>query len=105
MERRRPYHPTKMKQTRLQKPAVYTGSILGSIRTIGRRALVRALVEEYQFGNSVSKLYVSLLAQAMVAQDPKLMEKMSYFLGRCGVRQVRDRDYWNAVDRAKREAT
>ena len=67
-----------------------------SIRTVGRRSLLNALADEYEFGDSLSKLYVSLLARALVAQDPKLLKapddsrrvrsRAAANLERCGVR-------------------
>lgn len=43
--------------------------------TPGRRALLRALRAEYLRGNSVSKLYVPLLARAVVEQEPRLLQE------------------------------
>lgn len=64
-------------------------------RLVGRRALLRALADEYTFGDSVSKLYVSLLARAVVKQEPGLLKKphdprlckttAQMHLERCGV--------------------
>jgi hypothetical protein len=55
-----------------------------TVRSSGRRALLRALGEEYEFGNSVSKLYVALLARAMLQQEPSLIDE-AYFRNRCGL--------------------
>jgi hypothetical protein len=40
---------------------------------VGRRALIRNLAEEYLCGDSFSKLYVALLVQVIIKQDPKLL--------------------------------
>jgi hypothetical protein len=65
-------------------------------RSIGRRALLRALSEEYEYGDAISKLYVALLAKAVVEQEPRLLRPPSdprvsrtevmRNLERCGVR-------------------
>ena len=79
---------------RQRKPFLYRDT--GPHRQVGRRALLRALAEEYEFGNSIARLYVSLLARAIIAQDPKLLKKPDdprflksgaiINLERCGVR-------------------
>ena len=56
---------------RPKRPLIYTPTT--SRRQVGRRALLRALSDEYRFGNSVSKLYASLLTQAVIEQDPRLL--------------------------------
>lgn len=68
----------------------------GRYRPVSRRRLVRALASEYEFGNSLSKLYVALLTQALIDQDPTLTRKpddqrlyktdIVSNLERCGVR-------------------
>ena len=65
---------------RYRKPFKYTGLH----RSTGRLALLRALSSEYEFGNSLSKLYVPLLVKALVAQDAKLDNEI-YYLEKCGV--------------------
>jgi hypothetical protein len=44
-------------------------------RHIGRRTLIHALADEYEFGNSISRLYVSLLVRAVLEQEPQLLRK------------------------------
>ena len=88
IERRR------LNQPKSVRPFRYSNT--GPHRQPGRRALLRALAAEYEFGNSLSKLYVSLLARAVVAQDPRLLRKPTHpnliktnalaDLERCGVR-------------------
>lgn len=52
----------------------------------GRRALLSALQHEYRFGDSISKMYVTLLARNMVKLEPKLKDKCVYFLEQCGIK-------------------
>jgi hypothetical protein len=40
--------------------------------SVSRRSLVRGCCEEIKHGNSVVKLYASLLARALLDADPKL---------------------------------
>lgn len=54
-------------------------------RLVGRTTLIRALASEYEHGNSASRLYVSLLARAVIEQDPRLLERMPYELECCGI--------------------
>lgn len=65
-------------------------------RTVDRAALLRALVQEYVFGDSLSKCYVALLARTIVDQAPELlkkdgkrgeMSKAEYYLRQCGVKR------------------
>ena len=61
-------------------------------RTVNRVTLLRALVQEFVFGNSLSKLYVNLLARTIIDQEPELFEdckkgkmsKAEYYLQQCG---------------------
>ena len=62
-------------------------------RIIGRIVLVKALWDEFKHGNSISKLYASLLLRAMLEQDPKLIERLRYRFEDCGV-------FMNEADRA-----
>jgi ribosomal protein S30 len=64
------YCPNSSK-SRACHPFRYTET--GPPRSVGRRALLRALASEYEHGNSVSKLYVALLARAVVEQEPRLL--------------------------------
>jgi hypothetical protein len=74
------YHP---KQNRaVEAPKRKYG---GHVRLIGRSALLRALASEYQFGDSHSRLYVAMLVRSMLRQEPKLAERLPYYVEECGV--------------------
>jgi hypothetical protein len=70
VERRRANQPKRERQFR------YSGTRQHG--SPGRRALLRALATEYELGNSLSKLYASLLARAVVAQEPRLLRKLCH---------------------------
>jgi hypothetical protein len=61
------YRPKQRKHWPVGKPFKYR-----TARSSDRRTLLRALWEEYKFGNSVSKLYVALLARAILQQESSL---------------------------------
>jgi hypothetical protein len=54
-----------MKRYQRRKPRVYRP------RHVSRRTLVQGLAEEIMLGDSVAKLYASLLAEHLIAHDPK----------------------------------
>jgi hypothetical protein len=84
IERRR----LKPKVVRPARPFRYRGPFrYREIRAGGRRALLRALAAEYKHGNSLSRLYVALLARTMVEQEPKLLaEETLQTVLACGVK-------------------
>jgi hypothetical protein len=82
-----------------KKPFVYTG--YRHRRKIGRRALLRALADEFEFGNAVAKMYVTLLVRTILEQQPQLLRKTDprYYRThaqgdaiRCGVRLKEEGD-------------
>jgi hypothetical protein len=62
------------------------------VRGRSRGALLRCLVDEYKFGDSACKLFVTQLALSMMRQDATLEQKYKYELRRCGVYGPPDSD-------------
>src|SRR5262249_12504027 len=55
-------------------------------RLVGRLSLLRALAEEYRFGDATSRLYVTLLARNVAALEPRFLErKHRRLLKSCGL--------------------
>ena len=63
--------------------------------SVSRRVLLQGLAEEHEFGNSLAKCYVSLLARTLVDQEPELMNwpAVEYYLQECGVRNYAPNRY------------
>jgi hypothetical protein len=51
-----------------------------NVRSVSRRTMVRGCVEELKHGNSVVKLYASLLAKALIDAEPKLKQDFQWRL-------------------------
>jgi hypothetical protein len=58
-----------------RKPFCYKPNPPRPTYPIGRCVLLAALADEFERGASISKLYVALLARALLEQDPTLGQK------------------------------
>jgi hypothetical protein len=68
-------HPPFFGETRRRSPPAAIISGQGKQRSIPRRILLCALVEEIAEGDSVAKLYAALLARSLIHGDPELMHE------------------------------